>query len=192
MPHFLTLSSFSTATPRETSSAELAALWFDEPEATNRRQQKKNESQWCPLSFSLPLPSLHGPWQRVIDSGEMAVSDTCLLLCVLMSKSAGCRLAVRKVNASGFHANVWNEHGTDTGWRMRRECGVTWSKKSVRENSSRAAECCEVVLSAVQDANWTELIGHLQESFLHARYSCNVIAKEMKMYFVGWQLLTNK
>lgn len=44
MPHFLTLSSFSTATPRETSSAELAALWFDDPEETNRRQQQKKKN----------------------------------------------------------------------------------------------------------------------------------------------------
>lgn len=31
MPHFFTLSNFSTATPRETSSAELGVLWFDDP-----------------------------------------------------------------------------------------------------------------------------------------------------------------
>lgn len=39
------------------------------------------------------------------DSGEMVMSDTWLLLCVL-GESAGGRLAVRQVNASGFHANV--------------------------------------------------------------------------------------
>lgn len=75
------------------------------------------------------------------DSGEMVMSDTCLLLCVLMSKSAGCRLAVRQVNASGFHANVWNEHGTDTGWGWEENVG--WEqvkqKKRVREISSWAA-----------------------------------------------------
>lgn len=31
MPHFLTLSNFSTATPRETSSVELLVLWFEDP-----------------------------------------------------------------------------------------------------------------------------------------------------------------
>lgn len=38
MPHFLTLSSFSTATPRVTSSLGLFELWFDDP----KREKEKN------------------------------------------------------------------------------------------------------------------------------------------------------
>lgn len=41
MPHFFTLSSFSTATPRETSSDEFVALWFDEP-----NKEKKRKKHW--------------------------------------------------------------------------------------------------------------------------------------------------
>lgn len=40
IPHFFTLSNFSTATPRETSSVELLVLWFDDP---IRGIQEKNE-----------------------------------------------------------------------------------------------------------------------------------------------------
>lgn len=48
------------------------------------------------------------------------------------------------------------------------------------------------MLSAVQGANRMELIGDLQEPFLHAGFSCNVMAKERKMYFVGWELFTKQ
>lgn len=48
MPHFFTLSNFSTATPRETSSVELAAPWFDDP---SEKGQNKNYV----LSYALPL-----------------------------------------------------------------------------------------------------------------------------------------
>lgn len=38
MPHFLTLSNFSTATPRETSSVALQLLWFEEPYENENKQ----------------------------------------------------------------------------------------------------------------------------------------------------------
>lgn len=71
------------------------------------------------------------------DSGEMVMSDTWLLLCVL-GESAGCRLAVRQVNASGFHANVWNEHGTDKGrgW----EENVGWNEAKSLSGRSAAEQ----------------------------------------------------
>lgn len=44
MPHFFTLSNFSTATPRETSSVELVVPWFDNPSKKTKTKQNNLNS----------------------------------------------------------------------------------------------------------------------------------------------------
>lgn len=49
-------------------------------------------------------------WEQYGDDEELG--DTWMLVCV-MGKSTGWSITIRQVNAPGFHANVWNEHGSD-------------------------------------------------------------------------------
>lgn len=102
MPHFFTLSSFSTATPRATSSDELPALWFEDPKI-----ERRTCTRWTAPLQSRGSQNL-SEWHQRGHDGERG--GTWMLMCAL-SKSTGCRLAVRQANAPGFHANVWNEHG---------------------------------------------------------------------------------
>lgn len=117
MPHFFTLSNFSTATPRESSSVELQALWFEDPK--NKKKEAVYLPTWTHIILStltnLSLTELYGSYDSEHGHGDEP-GDTWMLVSVL-GKSTGCRLASGHVSTPRFHANVWNEHGDE------KECG---------------------------------------------------------------------
>lgn len=129
MPHFLTLSNFSTATPRETSSVELPVFLFEDP---NRDDNKKEQwTLWCMSSYQSGQSRHcmgHDNEGRVQCGHDGEPGGTWMLVCVL-GKSTGCRLAFRQASSPGFHANVWNEHGDDKRAKMRGRCEIYVSKK---------------------------------------------------------------
>ena len=119
MPHFFTLSNFSTATPRESSSVELQALWFEDPKNETRKKKQFTYSVERILSYqrwpTWVWQKLYGSYDSEHGYGDEP-GDTWMLVSVL-GKSTGCRLASRQVSTPRFHANVWNEHGDE------KECG---------------------------------------------------------------------
>lgn len=118
-------------------------------------------------------------WTQYGDDNEC--SDTWMLVSML-GESAGCRLVIRQANASGFHANVWNEQGVDRRVRMRGECRVRRAKKLGREICSWAADCVglkEKVMLCGAGYKWDGVNGGFTRIH-HAGFSCNIMKKRWK------------
>lgn len=179
MPHFFTLSSFSTATPRETSSVELPELLFDDPE-----REKKQCVQQCVKDYNEEVRrSFMGDdneWGQCGHGDEPA--DTWVLLCVLGQSTGSCCLVVRQANTSGFHADVWNEDGDEKEWGWGE--GMEW-------NMSQKVE------KKADYVDWKKNV-RIQNKLELKRWwnnpPCRFVMqnKRMKMDLMGWEVTTRQ